>query len=235
MEFLGKAVEEFNFPKLLVEKTEKFLVALLGPSVNEMSAHIADNFRYRRLKNQVKIFSKAQDLLKEKGCEPRSLNLKTLVPLLEATSLEEDESLQEKWAILISSISSNNVLDFESKLVKTLAELSVNEALVLDTCYKSFKDAFVNHERPIDQSQLRKEMQFHCNTVLVDSGLDVDNSYVIFDNLKTLGLIKSQANMIYQAPDPRDTDKLRGVFSEAKTFFLSEFGLVFIEKCTHRA
>lgn len=56
--------------------------------------------RSKRLNNQIKIFTKTIKILDENGLETRQLNLKTLIPLIEKSSLEDDEKLQDKWANL---------------------------------------------------------------------------------------------------------------------------------------
>ena len=77
----------------LINKGEAAIKAVLGPSVTEISETFADYFRLRRFKNQVKIFTKAQEYLEETGIEPKQVDLKVLVPLVQLCSLEENPDL----------------------------------------------------------------------------------------------------------------------------------------------
>ena len=79
MSNIDKIIEAINVPKRIVDGAEKFLGKLLGPAITESGQLIGDQIRYRRFKNQVTIFTKAQTLLEEKGIEPKHVNLKVLV------------------------------------------------------------------------------------------------------------------------------------------------------------
>jgi chorismate mutase len=84
------------------------------------------------------IISKTADLLEKNNLQAKELNLKTLVPLIEQSSLEDDELLQTKWANLIANMCSSPETGLEPKLVKTLSNLSVIEAQVLDYLFVRF-------------------------------------------------------------------------------------------------
>jgi hypothetical protein len=84
------------------------------------------------LRNQIKIFSEAKKIAEENNISIKQINLKTLVPLLEFSSLEEDETLQEKWINLIVNYSDNSQ-KFESSIFPfILNQLSSNEAIKLE-------------------------------------------------------------------------------------------------------
>lgn len=63
---LSEIIKDLNLPKQLLEKGEQAFKAVLGPSIKEFSETLADNFRLRRFKNQVKILGKAQEILEKK-------------------------------------------------------------------------------------------------------------------------------------------------------------------------
>jgi len=109
-----------------------FIEKLAGSSIEEAGLLLADKVKLRRLNNQIKIFSKAKEIAEENNLSIKQINLKTLVPLLEFSSLEEDQNLQEKWTNLIVNFS-NAKANYESSIFPfILNQLSSREAMELD-------------------------------------------------------------------------------------------------------
>src|SRR5579883_1951149 len=87
-----------SIPKEVVEKSERLLHTLAGKALEETGELFADRVRFWRFKNQVSVLRKAEKALKDAGLEPRAVDLKLLVPLIEHASLEEQEDAQSLWA-----------------------------------------------------------------------------------------------------------------------------------------
>lgn len=137
---LEKIIGLAGIPKQVVDSAQKFAISLLGQSTREVGETIHDQIRYIRFQNQVKILNKAERLLHQTGKNPAKINLKVLAPLIEYSSLEEDENMQECWASMIASISTNpNDQSFDLKCVETLKELSNPEVKLLDLMFQKFK------------------------------------------------------------------------------------------------
>lgn len=193
-------IEGLKLTKPVLDKTEKFMTAIFGSSAKEMGELIADKIRYKRLINQVDIFNKARIILEKNGINPRQLNLKTLVPLLEFSSLEEEELLQEKWANLIANISSSPESGLEPKLVKTLSNMSSLEAQVLDYTFELFKferNNMFNRRNSYKWSKIKSidEIKFNEVNLKLESiksqfRLNDDFAKICIDNLVSLGLLK---------------------------------------------
>ena len=56
-----------------------------------------------RFKQAVRLVEKVKAICEEAGIEPKAVPLKTLVPILENASLEEDEVLHDHWAALLAN------------------------------------------------------------------------------------------------------------------------------------
>lgn len=139
MSNIEKIIDGINLPKKLIESAESFLKTVLGSAATETGEMISDQIRYRRFKNQVTIFSKAQKLLEANSISPKTINLKTLVPLIEYSSLEEDEKIQIVWANVVAnlaSIESEEALN--PKCIEILKEITPNEIILLDFFYAIF-------------------------------------------------------------------------------------------------
>jgi len=98
---------------------------------------LADKLRIRRLKNQIKIFSDAKKIAEENNISIKQINLKTLVPLLEFSSLEEDETLQKKWSNLIVNFSDVNEKYESSIFPFILNQLTVEDVRIIERFYSS--------------------------------------------------------------------------------------------------
>lgn len=129
-------MKEINLKSSTIEKSvdlaKGFLQSLVKPSVDELGLLIADKVKVWRLKNQINTLGKVQKIIKEKNVKPQQVNLKVLLPYLDAVSLEEDEKLQDIWANLLV-----NYIDSSKNLTSVvyphvLRQLSSKEIDVLD-------------------------------------------------------------------------------------------------------
>ncbi|HAA15030.1 MAG TPA: hypothetical protein DCE41_26380 [Cytophagales bacterium] len=253
---MKELLQGLNLPKQVLDKTEKLMITLFGPSAKEMSELFADKVRYRRMKNQISIFSKTADLMEKKGLDPRGLDLKTLVPLIEFSSLEEDENLQQKWVNLIANISSTPASGLESKLVKTLSNLSSLEAQILDHVYDEFvkkRATYFEIWKTQEWFKLSKAEEISVNSVSygylhIQQSFELDDLFakIYIDNLDSLGLIKYDEPEIVidkgvsavEIEKGEDGDsfnpeelEITAEVSQTDDFKLTNYGKYFIEQC----
>lgn len=140
MDNMSKLIEAVNLPKKIYEGAESFLKTLLGPAVTETGEWIGDQIRYRRFRNQVVIFSKAKEILDKNGLKPKEIKLKVLSPLIEYSSLEEEEEIQIVWSKVIANISSYDTDQvFNIKCIEILKEITAHEIFLLDFLFDKFR------------------------------------------------------------------------------------------------
>lgn len=140
MSNIEKIIEAINLPKAVVDKADRFLSTLLGPAVRETGELFADKMRYRRFRNQVLILQKAEDLLSKSGLKAKDVSLKTLVPLIEKSSLEEDPVLQDMWAALLANATlSNAKTSLHAVCINVLNSISPFEAKMLDKAMELYE------------------------------------------------------------------------------------------------
>ena len=119
--------------KQLVAEARSLLTKLAGPAAEEAGLLLQDKVKLRRFKNQLRILSKAQQLLVDAKLLPAPVPLRTLVPLLEGAALEEDEGLSDKWACLLANAGAQNVsLATHPAFPRLLSEMTPGEACFLD-------------------------------------------------------------------------------------------------------
>lgn len=118
---LAAAAKQLGLDKKAVEAAD----ALAKPSLNQVGEILGDQLRYLRLKRALTILKNAQSKLADSGLEGVGINLKLLVPMLEAASLEDDEDIQEMWTnLLANAASEDSDLQVEPAYVDILRQLS---------------------------------------------------------------------------------------------------------------
>ena len=136
-------VGKFDVTSTAVEKgidvAKEFLDRLVAPAAEEVGLLLRDTVALWKFKNQVRMLNKAKAYCEANGIEPHTVSLKLLCPLLENAGLEEDEVLQDKWAVLLS-----NLVDSEQNIQNhvfpyILSQVSANEFEFLERVYNDKK------------------------------------------------------------------------------------------------
>jgi hypothetical protein len=121
----------------VVEEAKSLVGKFLGPACEEFGALIGEGVRFLRLKNQVRLLKKATQILETEGLEPKAVNLKIFVPLLEAGALEEDIDMAERWAALLASAANpKNKYALEPSFIDILRQLSPIQARIVEVVYQ---------------------------------------------------------------------------------------------------
>jgi Abortive infection alpha len=113
----------------LIQAGEKVQITM-SVSYEELDRRI--HARRRGLAQEV--LTKAQEMIREAGVQPGPVPMKTVVPLLEYASLEEDEYLREKWAAVLANaaVSSGKV---HASFAEVLRQLTPQGVLFLDALF----------------------------------------------------------------------------------------------------
>jgi hypothetical protein len=103
----------------------------LGVSYADLDCRI--NAARREIAQDVLL--RAEEMLRVAGLQPGPMALKTIVPLLQHASLEENGDLQERWASLLANACRNQEAVLPS-FAQILHQLSAPEAKFLDAVYQ---------------------------------------------------------------------------------------------------
>jgi hypothetical protein len=224
---IEKIAELLELPKALVQGAQAFLDRLLGPAVDETGQLLADKVRYRRFKNQVKIIADAQTVLAHAGLEPIPIPLRTLVPLVEKASLEEEPGLQKMWSnLLANAATSDSKEELHRLCVDVLSSISPREALMLQHAYGEYQ-----RKRPELLAKLKKwrstreeiyadSLFFRPAELLSRATLPETEGDVLLDNLLRLNLFR------YEVPEIEDGQNVSPRFVH-----LTELGLAVLKEC----
>ena len=176
---------EVNFKPLeiIAQGAKDFLQKVITPPLEEVGLLLADKVKLWRFKNQINILNKAEAHLKNKNIKTRKVSLKILVPLLEACSYEEEEELQDKWAMLLSNTVKENS-DINSTLyTHILSQLTSKDAEIFSVIY--------NHCASMEINGNNVKLEKHQRAFFIKRVRDqFPNSDQIIDNLLRLRIIK---------------------------------------------
>jgi Abortive infection alpha len=117
--------------KELLAPVSDVLRALVGPAAEEIGLSLGESARLWRVKRSIKILEKVKTISAQSGLELRPVALRLLFPIVQSASLEDDESLQDKWAALLANASTSpgTVLPAFPRI---LEQLSPREAALLE-------------------------------------------------------------------------------------------------------
>jgi len=143
---------------------KNFLDKLIIPTVEETGLLFKDKVTMWRFQNQVKMLNKAKEYCEKNRIDPKKITLKVICPLLDYAAIEEDEVLQDKWALLLSNMvdSDQNIENHVFPYI--LSQISTNEFLVLETTLilKEERIKKLNFElNEFRQTKPEKEKQLH--------------------------------------------------------------------------
>jgi hypothetical protein len=215
------AAGKLEKPDELGQDAERFAEQITGSGRKELGAWFADHIRLHRMKSQLGILRKAQIFAEEAGYEPQIVNLKLLVPLLEAGSLEEedDQEMTYRWAALLANAARGGpgplVLP---SFPDVLRQLTSVDASVLDVLYNQFAS--------LPREELTKTVVPGAN-LRNALGLDPQSFAVSVENLYRLRLA-APPSTTFDFVEPKGT---RYQIAGTEQICLTDFGRAFVTVC----
>jgi hypothetical protein len=100
--------------------------------VREATGWLTDLIRYKRLPHQAKLLMDAAEKVKETGLPAHAVSDKLLRSVLEDGPLEDDNSMQERWANLLANAATSAPGTVPVAFPKILSELEPKEAALLE-------------------------------------------------------------------------------------------------------
>jgi hypothetical protein len=114
-----------------VDKVADLLHRLAGPMFDEFGAILADKVRVYRAKNLISTVRKTERILREAGLPANAVPTRLLLPIMEASSVENTEALQQMWAGLLAT-ASQQTDSVSPSFIETLKQLTPDEARHLE-------------------------------------------------------------------------------------------------------
>jgi Abortive infection alpha len=139
---------------------------------------LADKVRVYRVRNWIRTVQKTERLLREAGLSANAVPPRLLLPIMEASSVEDNETLQDMWAGLLATASQDTDAVSPS-FVETLKQLTPDEA---------------------------RHLQRVCVNILhnpkTSSLYEGKPPQVTFDTYERLGLMRREYELTWPGPEP---------------------------------
>jgi hypothetical protein len=108
----------------------KLIERAVGPALDEVGEMLRG-----KLKRRNQVLEKAAAGLAAVNREPREVPLRLLVPLLQQASLEDEETMQDRWAALLAHAVADSGISTPPIYVHILSQLTPSSANALDILY----------------------------------------------------------------------------------------------------
>lgn len=198
------------------EEVHSFFSDIIPDFVQETGGILSDTVRFWRWKNQINIVKKAKAIIEANSLDKQKTSLKVLVPLLNTSSLEEDEILQNKWANLLANAITGSAF-VKPNFIEILNELSALEVQLLDKIYdEAMKEP---------DYKKRKQLQYGKEQVCKIYSLPSDQFDLMVENLFRLGICQPPGSTGIMFGDARVALRTTDVFE------LTTLGMEFIKAC----
>ncbi|MBA7714396.1 hypothetical protein ES703_123418 [subsurface metagenome] len=205
-----------------IKEVTEFLSLIIKPSAKEAGELLAGEFKYWRIKRGLSILQKTKKLLEDNGINPKKVSLKFFIPLLESSSLEEEEFMQNKWARLLANAVNQ---DYEEEIrpcyVEILKELTSTEVRLLD---KMFEE--LNRRLPEEEYEELLGIDSVCKFL----DLSRDKYFIMSDNLIRLNLCQPTPirGMSFSAGPLKNQ---AAMIRTKKVSYLTLLGYSFVKAC----
>lgn len=209
------------FGKETANQIFSFISDIIRPPAKELGGLFADQLKWFRLKNQMKILQKAKQYLDEQNIDAQKVPIKTLSKLLEYCSWEEEESIQEKWSILLSNFAASTKNSKNNyPFVDMLNQISPLHAKYLDLIYD---------EPFFPARRMRRTWPSYQSTQRLASLLNISlhEGNITCDSLIRLNLIKPNYDF---KPEERDLSHSR-IEITYESVTLTYIGNEFVKNC----
>lgn len=162
-----------------LETVRHYLDKIVDAPLKEFGELLADQIKFWRYKNQIKMLQKSKELLEKKGISPRKARPDTVFPLIEAAGDVEDETLSDMFAGLLASHLNPDTYDtVHPSYAKVLSQLAPLDVTILSELHR-----FLNM-RGKDYSRLGMNLQAMAKAL----GISESIVLVSFQNLWRLGI-----------------------------------------------
>jgi hypothetical protein len=205
------------------DKVVDLLHRLAGPMFDEFGATLADKVRVYRAKNLVSTVRKTERILREAGLSANAVPTRLLLPIMEASSVEDPETLQEMWAGLLAT-ASQQTDSVSPSFIETLKQLTPDDVRHLELiCQETLK--FLAKERLTAETELEL-WAFGARSYIGPKEFDTPVG-VYPDTYERLGLLRRTytVNSSFDASDVKVSSEVDGWYE------FTEYAVRFLDAC----
>jgi len=116
----------------------RFISKFIAGSLEQGMGIFEDRLKYMRWERQERLMQRAQDFMKLSGMDAptRPVPMKLAIPIMQGAILEDDDSLQDRWAALLVNASNAAFAgEVRRSYVSILEQVTPLDAHILDVLY----------------------------------------------------------------------------------------------------
>lgn len=213
----------------LYKPIEEIVKTLAGPAAEEIGLSFKDSVQTWRLKRQIRLFTEVKKRCDAAGINPQSVKLSFLFDVVDRATLEEDDTLQDRWANLVANAADPGYEGLIScAFPDILRQLSKEEAVFLEFVYGDPQWRGQKVDGNDMFPPLRQTAVYGVGSgktlAAVRASFQTDIDEVRRHNLKRLGLIELNDVPVVAYSDG---DMLK----PEKKWILTPLGIEFIKAC----
>jgi hypothetical protein len=198
---------------------------LLGPTATEVGLAWGDSTRLWRVKRLVLFLEDFHQFVTKRGLKLKPVAVKTLFPLLEGATLEDDDDLHQRWvALLVNAARTDYQSAIPAYFTDILRQLTCAEAHFLDSAYDELT---LGAEKRRTELQARyPDFKGDAVAMLGISGKLISTVHsMAVDNLERLRLVTR--NFTALAVD----DALSNTMATGNHLYITDLGRAFVNAC----
>lgn len=201
---------EVELAKKSLDMVMDFARRIGGEAADEVGIHLGNKFRAWRIINACNIFEKTKRKLTQAGLPPNALPPRLFLPFMDASSAEDDESLQEMWAALLATamLSPDAV---PPSFIETLKQMTPDEARYIDKIYGGRTNSNNPHRVAVDE-----QLPFGIFTEKAGAPKNVS-----VETYERLGIIRREYGLTKEGKETEVGSLLR----------FTKYGKAFLEAC----
>lgn len=213
---------------ILKGPTQEFLRRISGPAADELGAWWRDSIHAFRERNTARTAARAEAILMEAQQSANEIPLRTLLPILEGASLEDDLELGEFWAALLANAARRDQPAVPPMFPSILGQLAPFDARLLSELAGFTKRGFP--EDAVEPPGLKPPKRWGARqndllSVLPDAS--TEQLEVGLNTLSALGLIDLEP--VFRTSEDDSTTMF---FAASGEFRVSALGRAFLRACT---
>lgn len=175
---------------IVVGPAQEFLRKIFGPAAGEIGDMFLDRVRAYRYRNVEKNSARAEAMLATTGRPAGEVPLRTLIPLIEGASREDDPSLSELWAALLANAADTGGTEIGPMFPTILSQLSPGEARLLSELLTLEERGLRPDDLPEGETRATERWGVRRSELLASSAnVTPEDVEVCIDTVVALGLV----------------------------------------------
>ena len=208
----------------LGEKLGSFLSTIFGEGLKYLGGTFSDWTKYFRYKNFLNLKDKVQAIHEKREVVGKTIPIppRYAIPLLEAASTEDDETIQDMWAGLIASATDPSTsFQLQKIYIQIISNLEPFDALLLE---------FLDEQNRKNMEDNKSKSKLNSEYISTHFGKKREVINISLSNLFRLGCIIDVWENYWDSEKPNPFQGFR-VNNSISDFRLSQLGKMLMQAC----